>query len=97
MAVANPVSRAATEVVLPGSESEAVEAFGDGGDSTVVIGGGTIVVPDLTARRIQPARANFSSTSTASFASSNASSSITCDVEKRTWSPSVVPMPARIP
>jgi CO/xanthine dehydrogenase FAD-binding subunit len=47
---------AATEVLIPGSESEAVEAFGDG-SGVVAIGGGTIVVPDLTARRIQPARA----------------------------------------
>jgi CO/xanthine dehydrogenase FAD-binding subunit len=41
---------AATEVLVPGSEEEAIAAFGDGSDVTVV-GGGTIVVPDLTYRR----------------------------------------------
>lgn len=56
MAVANPASKTATEVLVPGSESEAIEAFGDG-SGTIVIGGGTIVVPDVKARRIQPARA----------------------------------------
>ncbi|HJX76527.1 MAG TPA: FAD binding domain-containing protein, partial [Gaiella sp.] len=56
MAVANVASNAATDVLLPGSENEAVEAFGHGAD-VVVVGGGTIVVPDLTARRIRPARA----------------------------------------
>ena len=56
MAVANVASNATTEVLVPGSESEAVEAFGDGAD-VVVVGGGTIVVPDLTARRILPAGA----------------------------------------
>ena len=56
MAVANLASDAATEVLLPGSESEAVEAFGDGAD-VGVIGGGTIVVPELTYRRLQPAKA----------------------------------------
>lgn len=56
MAVANVASKAATEVLLPGSEDEAVEAFGDGAD-VVVIGGGTIVLPDLTARILRPERA----------------------------------------
>jgi carbon-monoxide dehydrogenase medium subunit len=56
VAVANMAATAATEVLIPGSESEAVEAFGDG-SGVVAIGGGTIVIPDLTARRIQPARA----------------------------------------
>jgi CO/xanthine dehydrogenase FAD-binding subunit len=41
---------AATEVLMPGSEDEAIAAFGDGTD-VVVIGGGTIVVPDMTYRR----------------------------------------------
>jgi CO/xanthine dehydrogenase FAD-binding subunit len=56
MAVANVAWNAATDGLLPGSENEAVEAFGHGAD-VVVVGGGTIVVPDLTARRIRPARA----------------------------------------
>jgi carbon-monoxide dehydrogenase medium subunit len=46
----------ATEVLLPASEEEAVAAFGDGAD-VVVVGGGTIVVPELTYRRLHPARA----------------------------------------
>jgi carbon-monoxide dehydrogenase medium subunit len=56
MAVASVVSDAATEVLTPGSEDEAIAAFGDGAE-VVVVGGGTIVVPDLTYRRIQPTRA----------------------------------------
>jgi CO/xanthine dehydrogenase FAD-binding subunit len=47
---------AATEVLVPGSEDEAIAAFGDGAAVTVV-GGGTIVVPDLTYRRHRPAKA----------------------------------------
>jgi CO/xanthine dehydrogenase FAD-binding subunit len=47
---------AATEVLMPGSEDEAIAAFGDGTD-VVVVGGGTIVVPDLTYRRLDPAKA----------------------------------------
>lgn len=56
MATASLASNEATEVLRPGSEDEAVEAFGDGKD-VLVIGGGTIVVPDLTYRRLRPARA----------------------------------------
>jgi CO/xanthine dehydrogenase FAD-binding subunit len=41
---------AETEVLMPGSEDEAIAAFGDGAE-VVVVGGGTIVVPDLTYRR----------------------------------------------
>ena len=44
------------EVLLPGSEAEAIEAFGDGKD-VVVVGGGTIVVPEMTYGRLQPRRA----------------------------------------
>lgn len=44
------------EVLFPGSEPEAVTAFGDGGDVTV-IGGGTIVVPAITHGRLRPKRA----------------------------------------
>jgi len=47
---------AATEILMPGSEDEAISAFGDGTD-VVVVGGGTIVVPEMTYRRLQPARA----------------------------------------
>jgi aerobic carbon-monoxide dehydrogenase medium subunit len=56
MAVASVASDAATETLIPGSEEEAIAAFGDGTD-LVVVGGGTIVVPDLTYRRIRPTRA----------------------------------------
>jgi CO/xanthine dehydrogenase FAD-binding subunit len=46
---------AATEVSVPGSEDEAIAAYGDGAD-VVVVGGGTIVVPDITYRRLRPAK-----------------------------------------
>jgi len=46
---------AVTDVLLPASPDEAVSAFGDGSGVTV-IGGGTIVMPDITAGRITPAR-----------------------------------------
>ncbi len=45
----------ATEVLIPGSADEAVALFGDG-DGVTVIGGGTIVVPDITAGRRTPTR-----------------------------------------
>src|SRR5688572_28946647 len=45
-----------TEIVIAGSEKEAIAAFGDGTDVTVV-GGGTIVLPQLTHRRLRPAKA----------------------------------------
>jgi CO/xanthine dehydrogenase FAD-binding subunit len=47
---------AATEILMPGSEDEAIAAFGDGAE-LVVVGGGTIVVPDLTYRRRRARRA----------------------------------------
>jgi len=47
---------AVTDVVLPTSPDEAVSAFGDGSGVTV-IGGGTIVMPDITAGRLEPAKA----------------------------------------
>ena len=53
MAIASVASGAGTEVFTPASEEEAIAAFGDGTD-VVVVGGGTIVVPDLTYRRIEP-------------------------------------------
>ena len=56
MAAASVAVDAATEVVTPVSEDEAIAAFGDGTD-VLVVGGGTIVVPDLTFRRLQPKKA----------------------------------------
>jgi carbon-monoxide dehydrogenase medium subunit len=56
MAVASMAVDAATEVVMPRSEDDAITAFGDGSD-VLVVGGGTIVVPDLTYRRLRPTKA----------------------------------------
>lgn len=56
MATASLASIEATEVLRPTSEAEAVEAYGDGKD-VLVVGGGTIVTPDLTFGRLRPARA----------------------------------------
>ena len=56
MAVASMAVDAATEVLMPGSEDEAIAAFGDGAD-VVVVGGGTIVLPDMTYRRLRPTKA----------------------------------------
>jgi aerobic carbon-monoxide dehydrogenase medium subunit len=50
------MAAAATEVLTPASEEEAIAAFGDGTD-VVVVGGGTIVVPDVTYRKLEPKRA----------------------------------------
>jgi len=47
---------ASADVLLPRSPDEAVEAFGDGSDVTV-IGGGTIVLPEITYGRLRPTRA----------------------------------------
>jgi CO/xanthine dehydrogenase FAD-binding subunit len=44
------------EVLIPGSPEDAVAAFGDGSGVTV-IAGGTIVMPDITARRVRPTKA----------------------------------------
>lgn len=46
---------AVTDVLLPASPDEAVSAFGDGSGVTV-IGGGTIVMPDITAGRVKPSK-----------------------------------------
>ena len=65
------------EVLLPTSEREAVDAFGDGSGITVV-GGGTIVVPDMTYGRRRPqtrARAAAAPGSPGSAATADASSS----------------------
>ncbi len=44
-----------TEVLVPTTPDEAVDAFGDGSGVTVV-GGGTILMPELTYGRLQPGR-----------------------------------------
>lgn len=44
------------DVAVPNSPEEAVDAFGDGREVTVVAGG-TIVLPELTAGRLRPTRA----------------------------------------
>lgn len=46
----------ATEVLFPASAEEAIALYGDGTDVTV-IGGGTIVVPEITYGRRAPAKA----------------------------------------
>src|SRR2546421_12243356 len=46
---------AVTDVILPSSPEEAVSAFGDGAGVTVV-GGGTIVMPEIGAGRLRPAK-----------------------------------------
>ena len=43
------------EVLLPSSPAEAVQLFGDGAGTTV-IGGGTVVIPELTHGRLGPGR-----------------------------------------
>jgi carbon-monoxide dehydrogenase medium subunit len=45
----------ASDVLVPSSPAEAVELYGDGA-ATTVIGGGTVVVPDLTYGRRAPER-----------------------------------------
>jgi CO/xanthine dehydrogenase FAD-binding subunit len=42
-------------VIRPGSLEELVESFGDGSDA-VVLGGGTVLVPELVYRRARPRR-----------------------------------------
>src|SRR5438067_11189923 len=44
------------DVLVPTSGEEALAAFGDGSGVTV-IAGGTIVMPDLVARRVRPSKA----------------------------------------
>jgi CO/xanthine dehydrogenase FAD-binding subunit len=43
------------DVVVPRSAEEAIASFGDGSGVTV-LGGGTILMPEITARRLRPAR-----------------------------------------
>jgi len=45
----------ASEVLMPSSPSEAVSLFGDGA-ATTVIGGGTVVMPEITYGRLTPNR-----------------------------------------
>ena len=45
----------ASEVLVPSSPAEAVELFGDGAGTTVV-GGGTVVVPEMTYGRLDPGK-----------------------------------------
>jgi CO/xanthine dehydrogenase FAD-binding subunit len=56
MTTASAALDSATEMLVPGSEDEAIAAFGDGA-GIVVVGGGTIVVAEMTYRRLQPAKA----------------------------------------
>jgi CO/xanthine dehydrogenase FAD-binding subunit len=44
------------EVLVPGSQEELLSAFGDGSGVTV-IGGGTVVMPDVMAGRLRPTKA----------------------------------------
>src|SRR4051812_45450130 len=44
------------EVLVPASADEAIAAFGDGSGVTVV-GGGTIVMPEITSSRLHPSKA----------------------------------------
>jgi carbon-monoxide dehydrogenase medium subunit len=44
------------EVIVAASLEEAIEAFGDG-DGVTVVAGGTIVMPEITHRRLRPGRA----------------------------------------
>jgi aerobic carbon-monoxide dehydrogenase medium subunit len=46
----------AAETLVPGSAEEAVRLFGDGSDITV-FAGGTILMPEIAAGRLKPARA----------------------------------------
>ena len=43
-------------MLIPTSPAEAAEMFGDGGD-TLVVGGGTIVVPNIRLGHERPAKA----------------------------------------
>ena len=45
----------ASEVLIPSSSAEAAELFGDGA-ATTVIGGGTAVLPEITAGTLDPGR-----------------------------------------
>ena len=49
----DPVGLNDVSVLVPSSADEAIAAFGDGSGVTVV-GGGTIVMPELAAGRLRP-------------------------------------------
>ena len=49
------ISAVESEVLVPASAEEAIEAFGDGSGVTV-IAGGTIVMPEIAMGRLRPAR-----------------------------------------
>jgi aerobic carbon-monoxide dehydrogenase medium subunit len=55
MAAATTALETGVEVLQPGSEQEAIEAFGDGAGVTV-LAGGTIVVPEMTYGYLKPQR-----------------------------------------
>jgi carbon-monoxide dehydrogenase medium subunit len=55
MAAATMALETGVEVVQPGSEQEAIAAFGDGAGVTV-LAGGTIVVPEMTYGYLKPQR-----------------------------------------
>jgi CO/xanthine dehydrogenase FAD-binding subunit len=46
----------ASETLIPGSADEAARLFGDG-DGVTVFGGGTILMPQIAAGYVRPARA----------------------------------------
>ena len=56
MATASLVMTEAAETLIPDSEAKAVAAFGDGTD-VVVVGGGTIVLPEIRYGRLRRGRA----------------------------------------
>lgn len=56
MATASLVLTETAEVLTPDSEAKAVAAFGDG-TGVVVVGGGTIVLPEITYGRLRPGKA----------------------------------------
>ncbi|MGI8478885.1 MAG: FAD binding domain-containing protein [Gaiellaceae bacterium] len=55
MAIATVARGAGAEVLHPSSEEEAIAAFGDGAEMTV-LAGGTIVVPEMTYAYLKPER-----------------------------------------
>src|ERR671918_400580 len=55
MAAATMALETGAEVLQPGSEDEAISAFGDGAGVTV-LAGGTIVVPEMTYGYLKPHR-----------------------------------------
>ena len=56
MSTAPPEELEETEVLVPASPEEAIAAFGDGSGVTV-LGGGTILMPEIAAGRVKPEKA----------------------------------------